>query len=70
MEEQSQPVFAMWYWIYMLYLQSSIKNLFEVLKLIDRELEKLWNVIKEIKDECEKKLPKAKKQKKPNWLSE
>lgn len=36
------------------YIQNNIKNLFEVMKRIDKELEKNWNVMKEVKDECEK----------------
>lgn len=39
---------------------------FEV--LIDSEPEKLWNKVVRVK--CEKRLPKTKKQKKANWMTE
>lgn len=51
--------------------KEDIRNHFESLYVIDRDLEELWNKFKEVvKIKCEKGLPKTKKQKKLNWMSE
>ena len=48
-----------------------VKNRFNGLQLADRELEELWNDIRDIvKETADKRVPKAKRKKVTKWLSD